>query len=81
LLASCYQNSLELAQRVGCDSVAFPAISTGIFGFPANEAAVIATRTVGDFLSRHDLPATVIICCFGEASVAAYRAAMTSLMS
>ncbi|MBK8209664.1 MAG: O-acetyl-ADP-ribose deacetylase [Rhodospirillales bacterium] len=79
LLASCYRNSLELAQRVGCDSVAFPAISTGIFGFPVHEAALIATRTVKDFLSRHDIPATVIFCCFGAASVAAHRAAMTSL--
>lgn len=80
LLASCYRNSLELAQRVGCDSVAFPAISTGIFGFPVHEAAVIATRTVKDFLSRHDIPATVIFCCFGEASAAAHRAAMQSLV-
>ena len=39
LLASCYSNSLDLAQRYGCDSVAFPAISTGIFGFPADRAA------------------------------------------
>ena len=75
-LAACYSNSLDLAQRHGCRSVAFPAISTGIFGFPADRAAVIATASIDAFLARHDLPAEVLLCCFGEASLAAHRAAM-----
>ena len=75
-LASCYRNSLELAQRHACRIIAFPAISTGIFGFPAERAAVIAVETVGAFLAGHDFPETVIFCCFGEASQAAHRAAL-----
>lgn len=75
-LASCYRNSLELAQRHACRIIAFPAISTGIFGFPVERAAVIAVETVSAFLEGHDLPETVIFCCFGEASQAAHRAAL-----
>ena len=78
-LASCYHTSLELAQRHGCRTVAFPAISTGIFGFPAERAAVIAVETVHAFLASHDIPTTVVFCCFGEASVAAHRAALTRI--
>lgn len=75
-LASCYRSSLELAQRHACRTIAFPAISTGIFGFPAERAAVIAVETVGAFLAGHDLPETVIFCCFGQVSEAAHRAAL-----
>lgn len=75
-LAACYRNALELAQRHGCRSVAFPAISTGIFGFPADRAAVIAIDAVRTFLDRQHIPEEVLFCCFGEASLAAHRAAM-----
>lgn len=51
LLASCYRAALALAQRHGLRSIAFPAISTGIYGFPMPEAAAIATRTVDDCLA------------------------------
>ena len=46
LLASCYRRALELADEIGAKSVAFPAISTGIYGYPARDAAVIAVRTL-----------------------------------
>lgn len=75
-LASCYRNSLELAQRHACRTIAFPAISTGIFGFPAERAAVIAVDAVSAFLACHDIPETVIFCCFGQASEAAHHAAL-----
>jgi O-acetyl-ADP-ribose deacetylase len=76
LLASCYRRSLEIAAAERLKSVAFPAISTGIYGFPADQAAVIAVRTVRDFLENSDLPDRVIFCCFGKASVDAHQTAM-----
>jgi len=68
LLASCYRNSLALAAEHRLHSIAFPAISTGIFGFPPDRAASIAVRTVRDTLP--DLPSIerVVFCCFGGES-------------
>src|SRR5512134_14890 len=66
LLASCYRQSLDLADRYGCRSIAFPAISTGIYGFPAERAARIAVATVKSFLADRAIPEKVIFCCFGE---------------
>ena len=76
LLASCYRTSLELARRHGCHSIAFPAISTGIYGFPVDRAARIAVATVRTFLAEHVMPERVIFCCFGQASAEAHRAAL-----
>lgn len=53
LLASAYRNSLEVALKLGCDSIVFPAISTGVYGFPADRAAKIAYGTVKEFLKEH----------------------------
>ncbi len=61
LLADAYRNSLEVAVKLGCDSVVFPAISTGIYGFPPERAAKIAYQTVREFLNEHpDLQVTFI---------------------
>ena len=76
-LASCYRRSLEIAAEKGLNSIAFPAISTGVYGFPADRAARIAVATVRAFLAEHPVPEKVIFCCFGQASVDAHRAAMT----
>src|SRR5205085_12114673 len=54
LLASCYRNSLALALKNSIESIAFPAISCGIYGYPVAEAVEIARRETLDFLSRHD---------------------------
>ncbi|MFC1607782.1 O-acetyl-ADP-ribose deacetylase [Candidatus Latescibacterota bacterium] len=51
LLGDCYQNSLRIAVKKGCGTVAFPAISTGVYGFPRKRAAVVASRAVKDFLA------------------------------
>lgn len=70
LLARCYRNSLALAGRHGLASIAFPAISTGIYGYPKEPATEIAVREVG----RHaDALRQVIFCCFGADMAALYR--------
>lgn len=76
LLASCYRRSLEVAAENGLQTIAFPAISTGAFGFPPNRAAGIAVRAVSGLVG--DLPGIVQVtfCCFSEASAEVHRAAL-----
>ena len=76
LLAGCYRRALELASEHGLRSVAFPAISTGVFRFPAARAARIAVVTVRAELARRPGIDEVIFCCFGADSVAAHQAAL-----
>jgi len=66
LLKSCYERCLELAVQNGCVSVAFPSISTGVYGYPIREAAKIALTTTVTFLNGLDRELTVIICCFSD---------------
>jgi O-acetyl-ADP-ribose deacetylase (regulator of RNase III) len=68
LLASCYRRSLELAREHGLDLVAFPAISTGIFGYPLRAAAEVAVATVREQLALHARPRKVILCTFDDAA-------------
>ena len=70
--AACYRNSLALAVENGCKSIAFPCISTGIYGYPKEEAAQIAVREVRAFLSNTE-PMEVIFCCFSPRDVADRR--------
>jgi O-acetyl-ADP-ribose deacetylase (regulator of RNase III) len=65
-LENCYLNSLNLAQKQGIRSVAFPAISTGIFGYPLEDAADISLRTVIKYIQENDLPETVRFVLFGK---------------
>jgi O-acetyl-ADP-ribose deacetylase (regulator of RNase III) len=76
LLASCYRISLELAEAHGLRSIAFPAISTGVYRFPKDEAAEIAVRTVADFLGGSALPERVIFCCFDAGAADQHRRAL-----
>jgi O-acetyl-ADP-ribose deacetylase (regulator of RNase III) len=63
-LASCYRRSLELAREAGVATIAFPGISTGIFGYPQREAADTAIETVAAELAAHDKPEKVVLCTF-----------------
>jgi len=73
LLSGAYRHSLELARDHGVRSIAFPAISTGTYGFPLDRATAIAVSAVADFLRFNALPERVIFSCFGLEAVAAYR--------
>ncbi|PBC03104.1 O-acetyl-ADP-ribose deacetylase [Mesorhizobium sp. WSM3860] len=79
LLASCYRRSLEIARDHDCRTIAFPAISTGIYRFPKDEATGIAVGTVSDFLQQSARPQTVTFCCFDEQTVELYRRAVAAI--
>ena len=70
LLRACYRNSLQLALENGARSIAFPAISTGVYGYPKREAALIALEQMRE---RKDSFNEIVACCFGEADAALYR--------
>lgn len=75
LLAACYHASLRLAQEHGVASIAFPAISAGVYGYPAEAAARVAVESLRDAPWR---PAQVIFCTFGATMTGAYEAALAS---
>lgn len=71
--ADAYKNSLQLAAANNYRSIAFPAISTGVYGYPKEEAAAIAVRTVTAFLTRYNPLERVLFVCFDEETAAIYR--------
>ena len=71
-LAACYRNSLALAVENGCRSVAFPCISTGVYGYPIRDAAEIAVREARAFLADHP-DREVVFCCFSPRDSEIYR--------
>lgn len=81
LLASCYRRSIELCQKHELASVAFPAISTGIYRFPADRAAGLAVATVADALAVAPHITTVIFCCFSPDSARLHERAMADFGS
>lgn len=77
LLASCYRDSLRLAAENGARSVAFPAISTGVYGYPKHEAAHVAVATVREAVaSRPEAFDRIVLCAFDAASAAVLREAL-----
>jgi O-acetyl-ADP-ribose deacetylase (regulator of RNase III) len=76
-LASCYRRSLAEAERIGAGSVAFPGISTGVYGYPVADAARIAVAETRAWLVEHDLPVGVVFCTFGPEATAAIEAAIS----
>lgn len=73
LLASCYRNVLALAEQHDVKSIAFPCISTGVYGYPKADACDVAVSTTLKWLGDHDLPERVIFCCFGEDDYELYQ--------
>jgi O-acetyl-ADP-ribose deacetylase len=81
LLASCYRRALDLCEQHGLASVAFPAISTGVYRFPADRAASIAVKSVADTLSLTSAVSRVIFCCFSDASMRLHEQALAGFGS
>jgi len=73
LLASCYWQSLLLAQSHAAASIAFPAVSCGVYGYPHEAAAIVALREVDAFARTHALPERIVFCCFGSGMADTYR--------
>ncbi|MGF7151081.1 O-acetyl-ADP-ribose deacetylase (regulator of RNase III) [Sphingomonas zeicaulis] len=73
LLAACYRNSLALARANGVRSIAFPAISCGVYGYPVDRAVTIAVREVRAFVAAADAFARIIFVCFGAGMLGAYQ--------
>lgn len=80
-LASCYGESLALAEREGFSSIAFPAISTGIYGFPPERAAPLAVGTVLAHLEGSGSVREVVFCCFSQASADLHHDALAQLIA
>jgi O-acetyl-ADP-ribose deacetylase len=76
LLASCYRNCFALVEEHGIVSVAFPAISAGVYGFPMDRAARVAVRETKYFLERNRTVEKVILVCFGANALEIYEAAL-----
>jgi len=72
LLAGCYRNSLRLAAEHNLDTIAFPAISTGVYGYPSDQATAIAVRECREFGLLHARPECVIFACFDAATAGLY---------
>jgi O-acetyl-ADP-ribose deacetylase (regulator of RNase III) len=76
LLASCYRNSLRIAAEQGLKTIAFPAISTGVYGFPSERACRIAAETVREFLAGHPAIEKVSFVCFDSVTFGLYKNAV-----
>ncbi|NQV01297.1 MAG: O-acetyl-ADP-ribose deacetylase [Bacteroidia bacterium] len=73
LLGSCYKNSLTLARANGCNTIAFPNISTGVYRFPKDLAAEIAVSETNKYLLHNNLPEMIIFVCFDEENFSLYE--------
>lgn len=79
LLASCYVESLKLAVQYGVKTIAFPAVSCGVYGYPIGEACTIAVREVAQFLNQHQSIEKVIFACFNRDVYQAFQSAIQSV--
>lgn len=81
LLSSCYRRSLELASEKDLASIAFPSISTGVYGYPIDKAAIIAQTAVRTWLEENAKPERVVFCCFSESDREIYEKTARELLS
>lgn len=79
LLAACYESSLQLAVEKGVKTLAFPAISCGIYSYPISQAVTIAVNETANFLELHDQIETVYFVCHDESVFEAYQHAVSAL--
>lgn len=79
LLSSCYRSCLALASEHGCETLAFPSISTGVYRFPLEKAARIAMETIAGYLAGHPELREVSMVCFDEGTMAHYEKALAAL--
>ena len=79
ILASCYRRSLELAEAAGLESVAFPGISTGVYGYPSAQACRIAVETASQYLKAHEAIRRVIFVTFSPQASAEYRSLLEAM--
>lgn len=77
LLAACYENSLRLAAEKGLGTIAFPSISTGIFGYPIREAAQVALKAVENFIGVHPGLSEILFCCYAAGDLDVYEAILS----
>lgn len=77
MLASCYKHCLLLAHDQGFETVAFPSISTGVYGFPVRRACRIALREIAEFLGHNSFPHMVTVVCFDDLTLSDYREAFS----
>jgi len=80
LLANCYKNSLALAEEAGIDSIAFPAISTGIFGYPVEEAAEVALRAVVEETGELEHVRLIRFVLFGEEDLEVHEGVLSRIL-
>jgi O-acetyl-ADP-ribose deacetylase len=78
LLAKCYRNSLLLAKDHQIRSIAFPSISTGVYGFPIDRASRIAAQELSNYLKQNSVPENVLFICFDGRTAEFYTAAFTA---
>jgi O-acetyl-ADP-ribose deacetylase (regulator of RNase III) len=80
LLRACYEDALRLAHQHLAESIAFPCISTGVYGYPKDEACRIATEAVLAWIRDHEHPGRVVFCCFGPTDARLYRDRLSAMI-
>ncbi|SFB17416.1 O-acetyl-ADP-ribose deacetylase (regulator of RNase III), contains Macro domain [Acetitomaculum ruminis DSM 5522] len=79
-LSSCYEKSLDLALKNKCKSIAFPGISTGVYGYPLNEATKVSLKAIFSWLKNHkEAEINIYLCCFKDVEMEAYKNSLKSL--